>query len=202
VARKKNQVERREQLVSAAIEAVLRHGAAGARLKDIAREAGLASASVLYYYPDVRELLAAVFEQGSRQYCERREARVVAAETPVEKLFACIRSGIPWPGATEEASRVLYELAPVVLRDELAAAGYRAFLERQTALYLTVLEEGEASGDFHLLVPAPALARSFVALEDGYSVEVLIGGMTSQEEEDVMFLHARAMVGLAQVVER
>jgi hypothetical protein len=90
----------------------------------------------------------------------------------------------------------------VVLRNEQAAAGYRTFLERQTTLYREVLQLGEASGEFQLLVPAEALARAFVALEDGYVVEVLIGGMTADEEEALLLGHARAMVGLVEGASR
>jgi AcrR family transcriptional regulator len=197
MARPKNQTQRRDQLISAAAQAVLQRGASGARLADVAQEAGLTAASVLYYYPDVRELFTAVFEQGSIEYCIGREAQVARASTPVEKLYACIRSGIPRAGTTEDASRILYELMPVVLRNDLAAAQHRLFIARQTSLYQGILEEGEASGDFTLRGPAAVLARSLVALEDGYGIDVLIGAMTADQEEEVLLLHARGMAGIA-----
>lgn len=198
MARKKDQASRREQLIAATGEALLQRGVAGARLKDIAQEAGLTSAAVLYYYPDVQELFTAVFERGSLEYCERREAQVAAAGDAAERLFACVRSGVPRAGSTEETSRLLYELAPVVSRNAQAAAGYRAFLDRQTSLYRAVLEEGDEAGAFSLVLPAPVLARAFVALEDGYSVDVLLGAMAPDDEERVLLLHARAMTGLLQ----
>ena len=186
-------------MISAAAQAVLQRGATGARLADVAQEAGLTSAAVLYYYPDVQELFTAVFEQGSSEYCLGREEQVARATTPPDKLYACVRSGVPRPGKTEDASRILYELMPVVLRNELAAAQHRLFIARQTALYRGILEEGEASGDFTLHVSAEALARSLVALEDGYGIDVLIGAMSADEEEEVLLLHARDMVGVNHV---
>jgi AcrR family transcriptional regulator len=194
MARPKNQSKRRDQLVEATSNAVLLHGAAAMRLTDIAAEAGLAPSSVLYYYPDVRELYTAVFTQGAIQYCELRETSVADELTPEERLFACIRSGVPRPGAAADTSRLLYELAPIVLRNEAAAAGYETLIARQTALYESVLDACAASGRFTLLMPAALLARSFVALEDGYGIDVLTGAITPDEEEGFLLRYARIMV--------
>jgi AcrR family transcriptional regulator len=194
MARPRDQRKRRAQLVTAAASAVLRHGSAGTRLADIAEEAGLAPASVLYYYPDVRELYTAVFEQGSVQYCQEREAAVSREATPLGKLRACIRSGVSYPGPAQDASRILYELTPIVLRDEAAAAQYDLLVTRQAALYERVLGECEESGEFQLLLPAPELARSFVALEDGYGINVLIGAITAEQEEHWLLKFAESMV--------
>jgi hypothetical protein len=98
---------------------------------------------------------------------------------------------VPRPGATEEASRILYELMPVVLRNSAAAAQYTAFIDRQTALYEAILAEGQAAGDFDLVATPRELARSFVALEDGYGINVLTGAITADEEEAALFLYAR-----------
>jgi AcrR family transcriptional regulator len=197
MARPKNQAERRGQLIAAATQAVLAHGSAGIRLADIAQEAGLTPASVLYYYPDVRELFTAVFERGSQEYCVRRERHVLAESSPMGRLRACISSGVPRPGHTAETSRLLYELFPVVLRNEAAAAHHAAFVARQSELYQRVLEEGQAAGDFHLAAPADVLALGFVALEDGYGVQVLIGAVTADEVERALLLHARLVTGTA-----
>ncbi|MCM3487115.1 TetR/AcrR family transcriptional regulator [Kocuria rosea] len=194
MARPKDQTKRRDQLVAATAAAVLQRGSTEMRLTDIAQEAGLSPASVLYYYPDVQELFMAVFAQGSVQYCEQREARVAGESEPLARLHACIRSGIPWPGPAEEASRILYELMPIVLRNEIAATRYHELILRQVALYRQVLEECEASGRFRLLMPPESLARSFVALEDGYGVEVITGATTPEEEEGWLLQFAHTMV--------
>ncbi|MFP3466675.1 TetR/AcrR family transcriptional regulator [Leifsonia sp. SIMBA_070] len=194
MARPKEQTRRREQLIAAASSAMLAHGSSGLRLADIAKEAGLTSASVLYYYPDVRELYTAVFAQGSDEYCTHREARVEEAGSPEDKLAACIASGVPWPGHAEETSRVLYELTPIVLRNAAAAAENATLIARQAALYERVLRECEESGRFRLLLPADVLARSFIALEDGYGVDVLTGQLSPETEQEWLMDYARIMV--------
>jgi AcrR family transcriptional regulator len=194
MARPKEQTKRRDQLIAAASSAMLARGSNGLRLADIAEEAGLTSASVLYYYPDVRELYTAVFAQGSDEYCSLRESHVDARDSPEGKLAACIHSGIPWPGHAEETSRLLYELTPIVLRNAAAAAQHATLIARQAALYERVLRECEGSGRFRLLQPADVVARAFVALEDGYGVDVLTGDLDPADEERWLLDYARVMV--------
>lgn len=194
MARPKEQTRRREQLIAAASTAMLEHGSSGLRLADIAKEAGLTPASVLYYYPDVRELYTAVFAQGSDEYCTHREERVDEAETPEDKLAACIASGIPWPGVASETSRILYELTPIVLRNPAAAAENATLIQRQTALYERVLRLCEESGRFRLQLPADVLARSFIALEDGYGINVLTGDVAPETEQQWLMDYAAVMV--------
>ncbi|MDQ0779722.1 AcrR family transcriptional regulator [Streptomyces aurantiacus] len=197
--RPRNQTARRAQLVQAAAQAVLERGVTNARLRDIAAQAGLTPASVLYYYPDINDLLVAVFEQGTGTYVLRRQKAVEGCTTAWAKLAACVTSGVPFPGEAETTSRLLYELLPVTFRSDEAAALQKAFITRQTALYQQVLDGGRDAGDFRLLAPSDFLARSFVALEDGYGIDVLSGTATAAETEARLLHHARLMTGTPDV---
>ena len=202
MARRRDQAARRSQLVDAAGRAILDRGAANARLRDIADLAGLTPASVLYYYPDIQELLAAVFEKGTETYLVHRRREVEAAEGHWARLAACIRSGVPYPGERETTSRILYELVPLTFRHEVIAARQQEFFDQQTGLYRQLLEEGTAAGEFDLVAPAPFLARAFVALEDGYGIEVLAGSAPAAEIEERLLQHARLVTAVPRAVER
>jgi AcrR family transcriptional regulator len=191
MARPRDQAARRAQLIEAATQAVISRGAANARLRDVAAEAGLTPASVLYYYPDLSELLVAVFERGTQTYIVHRRESVEAAQGAWPRLEACIRSGVPFPGEAEMTSRLLYELLPVSFRNEVANAQQRRFVADQSALYAQILEEGHHSGEFDLVDDAAVLARGFVALEDGYGIEVLSEASTAEHVYDVLVRHAR-----------
>lgn len=191
MARPRDQAERREELVQAAGRAVLQRGSTKTRLRDVADEAGLTPASVLYYYADMQELLTVVFEQGTRTYIDRRRAAVEDTKGPWEKLVACVHSGVPFPGEAQDASLLLYELVPLTFRSESASKRQSAFFNEQAELYRDVLAAGELTGAFRLTAPAEFLGRSFVALEDGYGIEVLAGATSATEIEDRLLLHAR-----------
>lgn len=194
MARPRNQTARRDQLVAAAGRVLLDRGSSAARLSDIANEAGVTPAAVLYYYRDVDELFSEVFHQGVTEYCDRREARIQAESDPEAQLRACIHSGVPWPGESETASRILVELIPVYLRNEAAARQQMAFVERQTNLYKGILERGAQEDAFTLSAPAGFLARSFVALEDGLVMDVLLGDLTPEDEYEFLISYATNMV--------
>jgi AcrR family transcriptional regulator len=192
--RPRDQAARRAQLVEAAAQAVIARGAANARLRDVAEEAGLTPASVLYYYPDLGELLAAVFERGTQTYIVHRRESVEAATGAWQRLLACIHSGVPFPGEAETTSRLLYELLPVTFRNPAANAQQRRFVAEQAALYRQILEEGAGSGEFDLVDEADFLARGFVALEDGYGIEVLSEEASAESVEEMLVRHARRVV--------
>jgi len=196
MARRRDQAARRSQLVEAAAQAVLTHGSTNARLRDVAEGAGLTPASVLYYYPDMTELLAAVFERGTDTYILRRRTAVEAADGSWERLAACLRTGVPFPGEPETTSRLLYELVPITFRNELAAAKQAEFFAAQVGLYEQVLREGAADGTFQLQGDPGFLARGLVALEDGYGIEVVAGSATPEDVERWLRRHARLMTGL------
>jgi len=194
MARPRNQTARRDQLVAAAGRVLLDRGSSAARLSDIASEAGVTPAAVLYYYRDVDELFSEVFHQGVSEYCDRREARIQAESHPEAQLRACIHSGVPWPGESEAASRILIELIPVYLRNEAAARQQLAFVERQTNLYKEILERGAQEDVFNFKAPAKFLARSFVALEDGLVMDVLLGDLKPEHEYEFLITYAANMV--------
>ncbi|MGH3358855.1 MAG: TetR/AcrR family transcriptional regulator [Nocardioidaceae bacterium] len=195
MARPRDQAARRAQLVEAAAQTVLQRGATNARLRDIAEHAGLTSASVLYYYPDVGELLVAVLERGTRTYILRREEAVRSASNSWDKLAACVRSGVPFPGEAEVTSRLLFELLPVAFRNDSAAQRQEAFIASQQELYEQVLAAGQDDGSFRLVAPVDFVARSLVALEDGYAIDVLSGSATAEDVEQRLLEHARLMTG-------
>jgi len=195
--RPRDQAARRAQLVEAAAQAVLSRGAANARLRDVAVEAGLTPASVLYYYPDLGELLAAVFERGTQTYIVHRREAVEAATGAWARLQACIRSGIPFPGEAEITSRLLYELLPVTFRNDAANAQELQFVADQAALYQQILEEGEATGEFQLIADAAFLARNFVALEDGYGIEVLTKASSAEHVAAQLIRYAALATGVS-----
>ncbi|MEV6742595.1 TetR/AcrR family transcriptional regulator [Streptomyces sp. NPDC051104] len=195
MARPRNQAERRAQLIDATAKTVVELGAAATKLRDVARAVGVTPASVLYYYADIQELFAAVFERSAATYFVSREEAIAAADGPVSRLRACIHSGVPWPGEGEESTRLLFELFPVALRNKGAAERQRLFANQQTQFYRQVLEVGQQSGDFALAGDAWSLGRSFVALEDGYAMDLLVGSATAQDIEDRLLDHARIVTG-------
>jgi hypothetical protein len=95
---------------------------------------------------------------------------------------------------TEEmvASQLLCELLPLTFRDSKAAQAHARFNDQQVALYRAILDQGVASGEFTLTLPAQVLARLLLALEDGYVSEILSGNIEPEEVRRHIVSLARA----------
>jgi AcrR family transcriptional regulator len=195
--RRKDQAARKAQLARAARDVLLERGAVGVRVKDIAERAGLAPSSVLYYYPDLDDLLLDVSRDAMHRYAERRADAVRELAEPADQLRLAIRLGIP-TGPDDDESRLLYELDAFTGSSAAFGVLTSAYFDRQVALYEAVLEAGSARGDFELAEPVSRIARGLVALEDGLGLQVVIAhpAIDGAEAERILVAFASAATGL------
>src|SRR3954463_13365786 len=195
--RRKDQGERRAQLAAAAREVLLRRGAVGLRVKDIAERAGMSSSTVLYYYPEIDDLLLEVARGATDRFAENRARAVRGLSDPVEQLRLAIRLGVP-TGPDDADSRLLYELDALTGASTAFAALSTAYFDRQVSLYESVLAAGQSAGRFELAVPIDVVARGLVALEDGLGLQVVLGhpSIDSAEAERALLANAEAMPGI------
>jgi AcrR family transcriptional regulator len=172
--RRKDQGRRRAQLGDAARAVLLERGAVGLRVKDVAQRAGLSPSAVLYYYPDLDDLLLEVSRSAMSRYAERRSDAIRELDDPTDQLRLAIQLGVP-TGPEDEESRLLYELDALTGTSQVFATLSAGFFDRQAMLYERILERGADSGAFELRAEAGALARGLVALEDGLGLQVVLG---------------------------
>jgi AcrR family transcriptional regulator len=180
MARHKDQAARRGQLQRATRKLIASRGIDRLRIKDIAAETGLSSQSVLYYYPDIDELVEAAIEHTLERFGQRRSDVAVGIEDPCEALLSIIRSGLP-TGPDDEDLRILYEASGYFRDNERLGDAIRSMTARQVDVYRHVLELGAARGVFDLADSSASIARNLVALEDAYGLYV-IGGAPMVDE--------------------
>jgi AcrR family transcriptional regulator len=194
--RRKDQGQRRAQLTDAARAVLLERGALGLRIKDIAARAGISSSAVLYYYPDLDDLLLAVTRDAMSRYAERRAEAIRGIADPRSQLRAAIRLGVP-TGPDDEDSRLLYELDAMTGSSRLFATLSEAFFDRQVMLYEQVIDRGVRAGLFASETDPKVLARGLVALEDGLGLQVVLGhpGVDSATAEMILVTWASAATG-------
>jgi len=195
--RRKNQGERRAQLAAAARDVLLRHGAVGLRVKDVAAKAGMSPSTVLYYYPEIDDLLLEVARTATDRFADSRARAVRELADPLEQLRLAIRLGIP-TGPDDEESRLLYELDALTGSSTAFAALSTSYFDRQVALYESVLSAGAAAGSMYLSAAVDVPARGLVALEDGLGLQVVLGhpSIDSAAAERVLLAYAGSMVGV------
>lgn len=194
MARTKDQEARRAQLSEAAGRALLSRGLEGLRLRDVAEQAGVTPAAVLYYYEDLDALMYETFQQAIERFCQDRESAAERHTDARERLRSCIASGVA-DGPHDRLPRLLFEYWPRTLRDPKAAALDSVLTERQIAVYQGILVLGETQGHFVLTDTPRMIAANFVAMEDGYQMDVLAGRRTRREVITALHSYGRAAAG-------
>ena len=173
MARPRNQEKRRDELRRAAVRAFT-EASARVRIRDVAEQAGLSPASVLYYYPDVDDLVAEAFQHATERFYARRYAQLESIDDPRLQLRTTIEGGFPTDKDDEEVL-MLYVGVPVIRRNPAVASLVRSLTARQVSLYQTILEVGRAREVFDLADDSLTIARNLVALEDAYGLYVVNG---------------------------
>lgn len=194
MARRKDQDARRAQLAEAAERALLARGLEGLRLRDVAEEAGMTPAAVLYYYSDLDQLMRETFQQAIDRFCRERETTAETFDDARDRMHSCIAAGVA-TGPDDRLPRLLFEYWPRSLRDPRAAALDSTLTERQIAVYYGILVLGQAQGHFRLTVPARTVAACLVAMEDGFQMEVLAGRRTRREVVAALYTYVHAATG-------
>lgn len=193
MARRKDLKGRRDELSDAVLRVVAARGLEGVRLRDIADEIGVTPAAVLYH-GDLNELTYETYRRAIERFCGQREAAAQQSADARDQLSACIEQGVA-TGPDDTLTRLLFEYWPRCLRDPRAAALDSALTERQITVYYGILALGREQGHFVLSDPPRMIAATFVAMEDGYQMELLAGRRGRDEVLGAMHSYARLATG-------
>ncbi len=168
------EVERKEEILSAACEVVAEVGFKSLRVADVAKRAGMSTGSVHYYFDTKRDLMHAAFEWNFERSIERRRDLLESGEPPARRLRSFIESYLPADATTVAAWRVWAELWVEALHDpDLQELNERVYGEwRRTVA--AIIRDGQDQGQFRD-GDAVQVANGLVAVIDGLSLQVLMG---------------------------
>lgn len=132
----------------------------------------MSPASVLYYYPDLEQLVTEAIQHAMERFYERRHAQAETIVDPRARLVHTILEGFPEDHDDHDVL-MMYLGVPVIRRNPVVASLIRTLTERQVALYQVILEVGRANGVFRLAADSLTIARNLVALEDAYGLWII-----------------------------
>lgn len=93
VARTKGE-RRRQQIIDAAKELLIRSGPNMLVLRDLAQQLGITHGNLQYYFHTKNDLLVAIFDQEIAKYTDRMKVAVAAASTRKGRLNAILDAGL------------------------------------------------------------------------------------------------------------
>jgi AcrR family transcriptional regulator len=171
MARPNKQVERRGDIMDAAIALIERHDLATLRLADVAAELGLTTNAVRYYFKDMAQLLSELaLRSDVRFYDERLRLGETAADLPT-RLALTIAAGLP-TGPEDAEWRAIWRAVLAAGFELDQRRDVQGIYHRQVGLYADLLTAGAGAGVFTLTGPARDIAMSLMAMEDylGYRI--------------------------------
>ena len=177
--------ERREQLIEAALAVASREGIEAATVRAVAAEAGVSLGVVHYCFQDKDELLRAMAHAITSANLERSLGDLPSG-AGIEQVIEGAIDAL-WDGIMESrgAQLLSYELTTSSLRhpelNQVAIEQYRG----QWAAAEQVLRGIEAAGGVTFTVPLETLARTVVAVVDGYSLAWLVDGDEERARDGV-----------------
>jgi len=176
-------VERRAQLIQAALAVASRDGIEAATVRAIAAEAGVSLGVVHYCFEDKNELLREVGEAIAVQRVDRVDLPLIPdpdARTVIGAALATV-----WEAMRERrgAQLLSFELTTAALRNPELRGVATAQLERNLLAARELLDEAAAAAVVRWTVPTTLLARLTVATLDGIALAWLVDNDTPAADQ-------------------
>jgi TetR/AcrR family transcriptional repressor of nem operon len=144
---------RREQILDAAEQVLLRRGPAAATMAEVAEAAAVAKGTVYLYFASKAELLAGLRARYFERFTAMLAGQGTGAPAPVAgRIEQLVTASYDFALANHELHHVLFHEAGLGAHDAVVA--------RARAAVARLVEAGAAGGE--LDVPDPALATDFV----------------------------------------
>jgi TetR/AcrR family fatty acid metabolism transcriptional regulator len=157
--------DKRERIIDAALRVFASKGFFGAKVADVAQEAGVADGTIYLYFKSKDDLLISLFEQQMSVVVRELNTALAGAKDPVDKLRRFIRAYV----RLVQENRHGTEVITIELRQsakfmkEYGNPRFAEFLK----LLASVIDEGQKQGTLRADIPAPVAARAlFGALDE------------------------------------
>jgi AcrR family transcriptional regulator len=164
---------RRERILDAAMVAMAETGPSALRVTDVAHAAGVSAGTVHYHFNDITGVFLGVVARAFDQMVVQREEMIAREASIPRKLDLLIEYGIL--DAANDEMALMYESIGLLRSTPEFRAASASFLERQLALYRSVIDAGVESGDFVATSDPGVIASNLLALEDAYDMYITLG---------------------------
>ncbi len=170
---------RYEQLLTAAASVIGERGFADTRLADVAREAGVSPALVVYYFETRERLLLEALRHNEDAFHRAVVARLAELGTASERLSELVRLSCSPEGFEDSFGgwSLWFDLWVQAARNPAAARDRAELDDRWRATVADIVREGQRTGEFGP-TDADQFAQTLGALLDGLAVQVTLADRT------------------------
>jgi AcrR family transcriptional regulator len=197
MARTNTAVERRAEILAAAIRVLARDGIAETTTRKIAAEANVNQATLRYYFGSKDDLLFAVLQEMMRMTGEIVQAGITFDHGLHHAIAESLKAFWTHVEAAPELQVMQYELTLYALRHQESAWLAKQQYDGYSSVVETLLQQGfEATGNTCSL-PFADLARFIIGGLDGLILQFISDHDTVRARRDLDHLIA-AVIGLAE----
>lgn len=172
MARPNKQVERRRDIMDAAITLIERHDLATLKLADVAAELGLTTNAVRYYFKDVAQLLSELALRSDVRFYDERLRLRRESDDPREQLVMTMAAGLP-TGPEDAEWRAIWRAVLSAGFELDQRTDVQGIYHRQVDLYTDLLTDGAACSVFHLQYSARDIAMTIMSMEDYFGYRIV-----------------------------
>jgi AcrR family transcriptional regulator len=166
---------RPEQILAAASRAIQQRGFANTRIADIAREAGMSTGAIHYYFDVKDEVLTAALKWASERLFDKLDVLSLGATSERERLAQVIEVAVPEPGPRRGEYVLWIELWVRALQEPPLLPVCEELSRRWRNYFYEPVRRGAESGEFETVTDADEVAERLIALVDGLGFELLLG---------------------------
>ncbi len=197
----KDTAQRREQLLSSALEVIVARGYADTRIADVAEHAGTSPALVIYYFKTRDQLLTEALRYSEDTWYTAGTQRLATIPTAAGRLQELIAmTCLPDRDPNQRAEWLLWlDLWALSPRNPGVAAVRHKFDERWRQTIESTVLAGQDSGEFTASVDAPEFAVTLSALLDGMAVQIALEDpdVTPSRAYDLAMRYAAGQLGFS-----
>jgi len=167
------EAERRPQILAAACEVIATAGIPALRLSDVAREAGVSSGTVHYYFETKKEVITAAFEFNLTDSLARRQELLTSGKDSLAILHDLVESYLPNDELSVRAWKVWLALWAEGSRDAVLQEINDRLYGQWRDVVAGVIADAQAAGTAR---PGDAgvQANMLIGLLDGLAVQVVL----------------------------
>jgi AcrR family transcriptional regulator len=162
--------DRKDQIITAALELFRSKGFAAVSTRDLAEHAGLSRSHIYHYFADWNELRREAFIRFAQQQLDAVRAPLAGA-TPSQALHGFLGSCLP--ADTDSGWSLWLDAWDEAMHEPLLAEIYFSINAEWQETLAQQIERGVASGEFRCGAPARA-ARQLFAVAMGYTDDLLL----------------------------
>lgn len=176
-ARRKSGGDKRRQIIEAAVKVFADKGFFGARVSEVAEEAGVADGTIYLYFRSKDDLLISLFEEKMEDILEALHRMLAEHRQPEDKLRRYVVEHLRMVAEQPELMQVL----TVELRQ--SARFIKEYTPRAFGRLLdtvgNILEEGQRAGVFHPSLDTAVFRRALFGAIDEISLEWVLRARSS-----------------------